>query len=73
MSTVKEIEAAIEKLPRKDLWELHNWFSEHVSDAWDRQMEEDAASGKLDKLWEKAQADIEAGRVKPLNEFLDND
>lgn len=72
MSTVKEIEAAIQKLPTKDKWDLHNWLSERMSDEWDRQIEADARAGKLDKLWEKAKADIEAGRVMPLDEFLDH-
>ncbi|MBM3838526.1 MAG: hypothetical protein FJ398_11285 [Verrucomicrobia bacterium] len=72
MSTVKEIEEAIEQLSTKEKWDLHNWLAEQMADEWDRQIEADAKAGKLDKLWAKAKADIAAGRVKPLDEFLDH-
>jgi hypothetical protein len=35
-------------------------------DAWDRQIERDAAEGKLDKIFEKARADHRAGKSKEL-------
>ena len=39
MSILAEIERAIEKLPREDLFQLTGWLSTHFSDAWDRQIE----------------------------------
>jgi hypothetical protein len=33
---------------------------------WDRQIEEDAKNGKLDKLVEKSEADFRAGRFREL-------
>ena len=39
-------------------------------DEWDRQIEEDVKTGRLDKLFAQAEADIAAGRTKPLEEFL---
>ena len=35
-------------------------------EAWDRQIEEDAKTGKLDKLEKKALEDLRAGRCKDL-------
>lgn len=39
---------------------------------WDRQIEADLVSGKLDHLIARAEADIAANRVKHLDEVLDN-
>jgi hypothetical protein len=37
---------------------------------WDRQIEADLESGKLDQIIAKAKVDISAGRVKSLDEIL---
>lgn len=47
-------------------------WTEADEEAWDRQIEADALAGKLDQLWAKAEADIKAGNVMPLDEFLRN-
>jgi hypothetical protein len=65
MSTVKEIEAAIRKLSRKDLAALRDWLADYDADAWDRQIEKDAKAGKLDKLADKALKDFREGRCTP--------
>ena len=70
MTTVQKIEAAIEQLPPEGFLKLAEWIDQRRTDEWDRQIEADASAGKLDKLWERALADIEAGRVKSLDEFL---
>lgn len=72
MSTVTEIESAIQQLPRDEFWRLTDRLIALREEEWDRQIEHDAKNGKLDPLWERAKADIEAGRVKPLDEFLDD-
>jgi hypothetical protein len=54
MSTVKEIEAAISSLSSHDLAELRSWFQRFDTDAWDRQIEQDATSGKLDEFYQPA-------------------
>lgn len=66
MSTVQEIAAAIEKLPKKDFWELTDRLVAMREEAWDRQIEDDAKAGKLDRLYEQADRDFEAGRCKEL-------
>ncbi len=47
-------------------WLLSRWFEEYWADAWDRRIEADIQSGKLDSLGRQADADFEAGRCKPL-------
>lgn len=73
MSTVPEIQAAIEKLSPAEKIELEKWFAEIQADAWDAQIETDIKSGRLDHLIAQAEADIAAGRTRPLDDILDND
>jgi hypothetical protein len=47
MSTVTEIESAISKLSREELAAFRAWFEDFDAEAWDRQFEEDAKSGRL--------------------------
>jgi hypothetical protein len=73
VSTVAEIESAISTLPDKDAWIVADWLQKHLDAKWDKQMDEDITNGRLDPLWEKAKADIAAGRVKPLDEVLNDE
>lgn len=41
-------------------------------DEWDKQMKNDWQSGKLNKLIEKAEADIKGKKVKEIDEILCN-
>lgn len=41
-------------------------------DEWDIQMKNDWESGKLNKLMEKAEADIKVNKVKEIDEILRN-
>lgn len=66
MSTVEEIKSAIETLPPNDFAQLRQWFSEKDWDQWDKQIEEDSASGKLDFLAEEAMREKENGELKEL-------
>jgi hypothetical protein len=61
MGNVKSIEQAIEALPASELAEFRRWFAEFDAAAWDRQLEEDAATGKLDHLAAEALADFQSG------------
>ena len=64
--TVEEIKAAIPLLTleqRADIARcLHGW----ADDALDEQMKRDLASGKLDKLLSKVDADIAKGNLSDL-------
>ena len=67
MSTVTEIEAAIARLPRQELWRLKEHLDRRCEADWGAQIEEDARSGgPLDRLAQKAMADFKAGRCKTL-------
>jgi hypothetical protein len=73
MSTVKDIESAISRLSRSDLSELRAWFTEFDADAWDRQIEEDARSGRLDTFYQSLQQENEGQPDIPLDEVLNQE
>jgi len=62
MSTVQEIEEAIVKLKPREIRAVAEWLDELREEMWDRQIEADAKSGKLDKRIKKAKADYRAGK-----------
>jgi hypothetical protein len=64
MSTVQEIKQAIEQLPKQDFWDLSEWVIHRREDDWDRQMDEDAAAGRLDFLLAEAEAARKAGTLR---------
>lgn len=66
MSKVENIEREIQKLTPSELEAFRRWFREYDSDEWDRQIEEDARAGKLDKLAGEALATHRAGKSKEL-------
>jgi hypothetical protein len=61
MGDVKAIEKAVAALPADQLAEFRQWFAEYDGAVWDRQIEQDAASGKLDGLAAEALADYRSG------------
>jgi len=66
MSTVVEIESAVRKLSREELSVFRAWFEDFDAEAWDRQFEEDAKSGRLDALAKEALSDLHEGRCTDL-------
>jgi hypothetical protein len=72
MSTVEEIEAAVRGLPATDQARLAHRLQDILWEAWDHQIEEDARSGRLDHVLAEVDADIAAGRTKPLDEVVDD-
>lgn len=66
MSEVQEIEQAIERLSSQKLAELRRWFAEFDANAWDEQIEADAAAGKLDALADEALAEYHSGQAREL-------
>lgn len=72
MGTLPEIEAAIKQLPDSDIRQLAAWLEEYLEQMWDKQIETDLTSGKLDRLIAKAEADIAANRVRDIDEILNN-
>ena len=66
MNTAKDIEKAIESLPVAELKEFRIWFEKFDSENWDRKIDADAKSGKLDDL---ARAAISAHRSNKTKEI----
>ena len=64
--TVEDIEKAITQLPQEQLRKFRAWYEIFDSDAWDRQIEEDANIGRLDALAESAISNHKAGKSKKL-------
>lgn len=54
MNQIKELKSAIESLPNKDFHELREWFFEKEWEKWDKELESDSNSGKLDFLSDEA-------------------
>jgi len=63
MDRVKEIEIAVESLPVEDYRRFAEWFRERDQKEWDEQLDRDSASGKLDFLFEEADAAANSGRL----------
>lgn len=72
MSTLVEIEAAIAKLPAGDVRVLLLHLQGRDSEARDRQIEEDAATWKLDPLYARLTSGAPEGSKVALHEVLDD-
>lgn len=52
--TLEDIERAVRELSAEDLRAFREWFAELDAELWDRQIERDAAEGRLNGLIEEA-------------------
>jgi hypothetical protein len=66
MTRIEEIENAVAELPKEELARFREWFAEFEAQVWDREIEDDAEAGRLDKLAEEALRDRESGRATDL-------
>ena len=66
MSELEELEKRIRNLAPEDLAKFRAWFIDFDHALWDRQIESDAKSGKLDRLVNEALADYKAGKAKKI-------
>ena len=64
--SVQELEQAITQLSSEELDELAQWFTDYHQDEWDKQIAEDSAAGRLDKLMQKAHQQFEAGCCRTI-------
>ncbi len=64
MSKVEEIERAIEQLPPRDVTKLASWLLKRDNAEWDRQLEKDSATGRLDFLFEQAESERKADKLR---------
>ncbi len=64
-----EILTQIRSRPPADYRELMDELREEM---WDEQINADAQGGKLDALWRRAEADLAAGRCRPLDDLFND-
>ena len=66
MTTVQEIEQAVQGLPENELYSFRTWFDEYASNVWEKNFEQDVQSGKLNLLAEEAIKDLKSNRCTRL-------
>ena len=54
MTTVEELELAVDSLPQEEYIRFRRWFLDRDWEKWDREIEEDAETGRLDFLIREA-------------------
>ncbi len=73
VTEIGKIEQAIAKLPRDQFFELVRHLRERHADEWDRQIEEDAQSGRLREVYKQLRSENRGQPNVPLDEFLDDE
>ena len=66
MTTVTEIQRAIEELAESDYAELMRWIQERDWEKWDEELEEDVRAGRLDALAANALEAKARGELRDL-------
>ena len=64
--SVTEIESAITQLPAQEVAALMVWLQDYHERLWDKQIEDDVESGRLDALLAEVDKEHEAGLARPL-------
>lgn len=62
--SLAEIKQAVAQLPPHELTALTAFLVERDQAAWDQQLERDAASGKLDRVFEEADSERAKGALR---------
>jgi len=66
MTRLEKLEREAQRLTRDEMVAFRAWFREYDSDAWNRRIEEEIQTGKLDSLAEEAVAAYRTGRTKEI-------
>ena len=66
MLAIEEIEKEILALPKNKYSDFRKWFLDLDYKSWDKEIEKDSESGKLDFLMQEATAEKESGQLRPL-------
>lgn len=66
MGRVETLEDEVRALSTQELIRFREWFLQFDAEAWDRQFEADATTGKLDELAERALRAHAAGESTAL-------
>ena len=64
--TITELEQAVTNLSEQELENFRAWFDEYYAQMWDKQIEEDAKSGRLDNLLAEVDKEYNEGLSDPL-------
>ena len=65
-SRIEQIETEIMQLSSEELDAFRAWFADYDFEAWDRQIEADCKTGKLNHIAEKIKRDYELGLTTEL-------
>jgi hypothetical protein len=63
MSTIQDIETAIQRLDDQALGKLSDWFDDYLAEKWEGRFNADAEAGKLGDAADRA---FEQGQCRPL-------
>ncbi len=66
MGAIEQLELLVKSLSPEELAKFREWFAEFDAQIWDRQIEADAAAGKLDRLIDESMAEHRANKSRPL-------
>lgn len=66
MNTVETLTEAIAQLPPEQIDMIHSCLNERAEAEWDARIEQDEKEGKLNTLAQRALAEHQAGRTRPL-------
>ncbi|HEX4748067.1 MAG TPA: hypothetical protein VH302_00865 [Bryobacteraceae bacterium] len=66
LSSIQEIERAIDALSPQQREELYQWLDQHYPQPIDAQLKADLDAGRIDDRINRALADHKAGRTQPL-------
>jgi len=66
MTTLADIEQAVDRLTPEELRAFRNWFAQRDAEAWDQQIEADVREGRLNALAEEALRERREGRCTEL-------
>ncbi len=66
MLQLPDIIKEVAGLPKVQLKEFRSWFEKFDASKWDKQFENDVASGKLDGIANRAVSDFKKGKFKKL-------
>jgi hypothetical protein len=66
MSQVEMLEQTIKQLSPGEMAAFRSWFIEFDAAEWDRQIETDSETGKLDRLAQSAIEEHKAGKSKRI-------
>jgi len=64
IGTAQELKTSVLTLSREELFKFSEWFEEFMAEEWDRKIEADILSGRLNKIAEQVDNEFMTGQVK---------